>query len=152
MILIKCGKKGHFFPTKLKYLKACVSFLFSILKCFRLPNKTGFIFFTNHSSSSHACGSSTASHAARGASPTPRVSNDASARSCAHEHPRTRHYSPAACQSAPTSTHAASPSNAHSEWYPASSGNGYTTDASRQHGGSRNDDARGWSARLVFIH
>lgn len=133
---------------KLKYLKACVSFLFSILKCFR----DWFYFFTNHSSSSHACGSSTAPHAARGASSTPRVSNDASARSCAHEHPRTRHHSPAACQSAPTSTHAASPSNAHSEWYPASSGNGYTTDATWQHGGSRNDDARGWSARLVFIH
>lgn len=35
VILIKCGRKGHSFPTKLKYLKACVSFLLSILKCFR---------------------------------------------------------------------------------------------------------------------
>lgn len=151
VILKKCGKKGNFFHnTVFKVFKSMCNLFFSVLKWFRFT--VIIYFFTNHSSSSHARGSSTAPHAARGASPTPRVSNDASARSCAHEHPRTRHYSPAACQSAPTSTHAASPSNAHSEWYPASSGNGYTTDTTRQHGGSRNDDARGWSARLVFIH
>lgn len=142
--------KRVIFSTIFKVFKSMCNLFFSVLKWFRFT--LIIYFFTNHSSSSHACGSSTASHAARGASPTPRVSNDASARSCAHEHPRTRHHSPAACQSAPTSTHAASPSNAHSEWYPASSGNGYTTDTTRQHGGSRNDDARGWSARLVFIH
>lgn len=144
MILKKVRLKRVIFSTIFKVFKSMCNLFFSVLKWFRFT--LIIYFFTNHSSSSHACGSSTA----RGASSTPRVSNDASARSCAHEHPRTRHHSPAARQSAPTSTHAASPSNAHSEWYPASSGNGYTTDATWQHGGSRNDDARGKSARLVF--